>query len=244
MAKIAASKKKSTKKTDQPKTVSVAEESAGQKRKVRADEETDELESENNNKKNPGDLRSKLVWVYGIKPATSEKELRDFFENCGEIVRLDKADRHAYIEFRHKKDLKAALNKNGKSLGDLKLRVEVARESLKHAATNTIFFAGFDKELDVALIRSAIHEAFSKHGEIVGDIRIPFIHSKKALKKPKGIGYLQMASIEQASKAIKHLSGKEIAGGKLRLDFSEDLKAPESKKRRRGKKSDEGSEAS
>lgn len=188
----------------------------------------------------PDNLKAYIVFVTGIKATVTETALRTHFGGCGNIQRVKLTPRYAHIEFDNKSAVEAALKMDGIPLveGEHKLKVKLAKESVANAQSSVVFFTGFDTMLDVADIEKAVHKKFSKYGTIVGDIRIPLSHNKKSLKQPKGVGYVKMSSVDEAKKVIKKLSGKEVAGGTLRLDYSDDMstKPKKEKKKKNDKK--------
>lgn len=188
----------------------------------------------------PENLKAHIVFVTGIKATVTETALRTHFGGCGNIQRVKLTPRYAHIEFDNKAAVEAALKMDGIPLveGDSKLKVKLAKESVANGESEVVFFTGFDTMLEIADIEKAVHKKFSKYGTIVGDIRIPLSHNKKSLKRPKGVGYVKMSSVDEAKKVIKKLSGKEVAGGVLRLDYSEDMstKPKKEKKKKNNKK--------
>ena len=61
-----------------------------------------------------------------------------------------------------------------------------------------------------------IGEEFGKHGNVIG-VRLP---TNVEDGNPKGFGYVQYASIEEATEAIDKMAGASICGRPVRLDFS------------------------
>jgi len=61
-----------------------------------------------------------------------------------------------------------------------------------------------------------IQETFSEHGSILG-IRLP---TDPDSGRPKGFGYIQFSSVDEARSAIDNLQGADLAGRSMRLDFS------------------------
>lgn len=62
----------------------------------------------------------------------------------------------------------------------------------------------------------SLHEAFSEHGDIQG-IRLP---TDPESGRPKGFGYVQFSSVDEARGALNALQGSEVGGRPIRVDFS------------------------
>lgn len=62
----------------------------------------------------------------------------------------------------------------------------------------------------------SLHGVFSEHGDIQG-IRLP---TDPDSGRPKGFGYVQFSSVDEARQALNALHGSEIDGRPVRLDFS------------------------
>jgi nucleolin len=61
-----------------------------------------------------------------------------------------------------------------------------------------------------------IGDAFGKHGTVLG-VRLP---TNPEDGNPKGFGYVQYSSVDEAAKALEAMQGTSISGRSLRLDFS------------------------
>lgn len=61
-----------------------------------------------------------------------------------------------------------------------------------------------------------IRDAFTKHGNVLG-VRLP---TNPGDGYPKGFGYVQFSSIDEATKALGAMQGFSIEGRSVRLDFS------------------------
>ena len=62
----------------------------------------------------------------------------------------------------------------------------------------------------------SLHELFGEKGSILG-IRLP---TDPESGRPKGFGYVQYSSVDEARAAFNELNGAELAGRPVRLDFS------------------------
>jgi nucleolin len=74
----------------------------------------------------------------------------------------------------------------------------------------------FVGNLPFSATEDALHEAFGAHGSVLG-IRLP---TEQETGRPKGFGYVQFSSIDEAKAAHSALNGHELEGRAIRLDFS------------------------
>ncbi|CAI7673497.1 unnamed protein product [Penicillium bialowiezense] len=74
----------------------------------------------------------------------------------------------------------------------------------------------FVGNLPFSATEDALHEVFGAQGSVLG-IRLP---TEQETGRPKGFGYVQFASIDEAKAAHSALNGEEIEGRAIRLDFS------------------------
>lgn len=74
----------------------------------------------------------------------------------------------------------------------------------------------FVGNLPFSATEDALRDVFSEQGSIMG-IRLP---TDPESGRPKGFGYVQYSSVEEARHAHSQLQGQEIEGRSLRLDFS------------------------
>ncbi|KAL6720857.1 nuclear localization sequence binding protein [Lecanora helva] len=80
------------------------------------------------------------------------------------------------------------------------------------APSDTIFVANLPFEVT----QEAVGDAFAKHGEVLG-VRLP---TDQNSGNPKGFGYVQFGSIDEAKEAFDKMKGAVIMGRPVRLDFS------------------------
>ena len=101
-----------------------------------------------------------------------------------------------------KKDAKERSNQRQNKFGD--------RQST--APSDTLFVANvaFSANEDI------IGEAFGAHGSVLS-VRLP---TDMESGQPKGYGYVQFGSIEDATTALEQMSGATIEGRPIRLDFA------------------------
>ena len=79
-------------------------------------------------------------------------------------------------------------------------------------ASDTLFLGNLSFNAD----KDEIFELFGNHGTVVS-VRLP---THPETEQPKGFGYVQMSSVEEAQGAVDALQGHYISGRALRLDFS------------------------
>lgn len=82
----------------------------------------------------------------------------------------------------------------------------------KSAPSDTLFVAN----IAFGATEDVIGEAFGKHGNVIG-VRLP---TNPDDGNPKGFGYVQFSSVEDATTALDKMAGASIAGRSVRLDFS------------------------
>ena len=61
-----------------------------------------------------------------------------------------------------------------------------------------------------------VHDLFAEHGTITG-VRLP---TDQESGRPKGFGYVQFSSVDEARAAFNAVQGGELAGRPVRLDYS------------------------
>ena len=79
-------------------------------------------------------------------------------------------------------------------------------------ASDTIFVANLAFEAT----EDTVGEEFGKHGNVLG-VRLP---TDIDTGKPKGFGYVQFSSIEEAQEVFGKMSGALVLGRPVRLDYS------------------------
>lgn len=81
------------------------------------------------------------------------------------------------------------------------------------APSATLFVANlsFDASSDV------LRESFQEHGEVIAT-RMP---TDRETGDPKGFGYVEFNSVEDATNAYNKMSGTQILGRTIRLDYSQ-----------------------
>ena len=83
---------------------------------------------------------------------------------------------------------------------------------VKNPPAQTLFVGNISFEAD----ESTLTEYFQEHGSI-NSIRLP---TDRETGAPKGFGYVEMGSIEEAQAAFEALQGADVAGRPIRLDYA------------------------
>ncbi|KAF2724435.1 RNA-binding domain-containing protein, partial [Polychaeton citri CBS 116435] len=138
-----------------------------------------------------------------------------------------------YIEFTNAEDAAAALEaKAGTMLDNREIRLDFStprgqqngtpREKSGQRAqqygdqtgepTNTLFVGN----LAFSVEQNAVWEAFQEYGTVSG-VRLP---TDRETGAPKGFGYVEMGSVDEAKAALEGLQGGEIDGRPMRLDYA------------------------
>ncbi|KAF9945088.1 hypothetical protein BGZ65_011193 [Modicella reniformis] len=177
---------------------------------------------------------STTVFVGGLSWNVDNDWLRSEFTECGEIadVRVitdrdsQRSKGFAYVEFATAEGANAALALAGKEIDGRAIRVDLSETRSKkegggksfdkpaqaqNEATDTLFVGN----LSFHASEDDIRGAFAECGEIIS-IRLP---TDRETGKPKGFGYVQFSSIDEAKAAIAW-NGSELAGRPCRLDYA------------------------
>ena len=174
-----------------------------------------------------------------MRSATSRR--RREFEEFGELqgVRIitdrdsGRSKGFGYVEFTNAESgAKALEGRNGYELDGRGLRVDFSAPrdnnaqtpqqkqndraakfgDVKNPPAQTLFVGNISFEAD----ESTLTEYFQEHGSI-NSIRLP---TDRETGAPKGFGYVEMGSIEEAQAAFEALQGADVAGRPIRLDYA------------------------
>ncbi|ODN73810.1 hypothetical protein L202_07338 [Cryptococcus amylolentus CBS 6039] len=157
------------------------------------------------------------------------------FESCGEVVSArvvfdrdtQKSRGFGYVEFANLEASAKALEKDGAEVDGRNIRVNYATKRDNNQAADKRAKVFNDKQsppaetlwvgsLSFNVTEDQVYEAFGAHGD-VQSVRLP---TDRETGAPKGFGYVQFASIDEATAALKALNGQEIAGRAIRCDFA------------------------
>jgi len=183
------------------------------------------------------------LFVGNLSWNVDEEWLRRAFESFGELsdVRI-MTDRETgrsrgfgYVEFSKPADAKAAYDAmRGTEMDGRNINVDYANPRPAGAEQGTTpnksqararsFGDQTSPESDTLFIaniafgadQDSIRDMFQEKGSIMG-IRLP---TDPVSGRPKGFGYIQFSSVDEARQALTEFQGAELAGRPLRLDFS------------------------
>ncbi|ORZ20018.1 hypothetical protein BCR41DRAFT_351129 [Lobosporangium transversale] len=174
---------------------------------------------------------STTVFVGGLSWNVDNDWLRQEFEGCGDIadVRVitdrdsQRSKGYGYVEFANAEGAKAALALAGKEIDGRPIRVDISEGRPKKEAksfnnntpqgeaSDTLFVGN----LSFSATEDDLRSAFAECGEIIS-VRLP---TDRETGQPKGFGYIQFKTIEEAKAAIAW-NGSDLAGRPCRLDFA------------------------
>lgn len=182
-----------------------------------------------------GTEETKTIFVGRLSWNVDNDWLASEFAECGEVVsarvQMDrtsgKSRGFAYVTFSSSEAVEAALKLNGKEIDGRPVNIDksiekdrsVVREKRANAfgdsasEPSSVIFVG---NLSFDATEDTLWEKFSEFGDIKS-IRMP---TDRETGRVKGFAYVEFADIEKAKEAHKGLSGAEIAGRSVRLDFS------------------------
>ncbi|KAI1922653.1 nuclear localization sequence binding protein [Ophidiomyces ophidiicola] len=217
------------------------EEKPGKSQKRKADsEETPVSKKAKQESNNEAPAEGGNLFIGNLSWNVDEEWLRSEFEGFGELsgVRIvtdrdsGRSRGFGYVEFTNAADATKAFDaKKDTEIDGRKINVDFAnarqnagapRERAQSRAKNfgdqtspesdTLFIGNISFGAD----ENTIQEAFSSHGSILG-IRLP---TDPDSGRPKGFGYVQFSSSDEARSALNALQGSDLAGRSMRLDFS------------------------
>ena len=181
------------------------------------------------------DGSTKTIFVGNLSWAVDNDRLSQEFADCGEVVsarvQLDrntgKSRGFGYVTFATTEAADAAISLNGTKEVDgrtlnLDKSTDVGPNREKRAqafgdvrgAPSKVLFVG---NLSWNTVEDTIWDAFSEYGE-VSSVRLP---TDRESGKPKGYGYIEFSAVDSAQKALDAMSGRELDGRSIRLDFSQ-----------------------
>lgn len=216
--------------SDEEEEEETKEETSSNKRKADSEEASEE-EPAAKVAKTEGTF---TVWCGGISWEAKEDDVKEYFGQCGEIsdvrIRLDNATGKnkgfCHIDFTTKAAHDAALALSGSEFMGRSIRMDSAGDGSNRQPkkdenygpkSTKVFVANLNRDNTEDEHRSALTEAFSQFGTLVGEIRLPYNREEGTLR---GIGYLEFETPEQAEAAVKGMNGVDVNGRPLRTDFS------------------------
>ncbi|CAG58749.1 uncharacterized protein GVI51_E02981 [Nakaseomyces glabratus] len=206
------------------------EEKDSKKRKAEDEEE------ESSPKKAKTDGEPATVFVGRLSWSIDDEWLKQEFEHIGGVVAArvmyergtDRSRGYGYVDFEDKSYAEKAVKEmHGKEIDGRPINVDMStskptvnpREDrqkrfgdIPSEPSDTLFLGNLSFNAD----RDNIYEIFGKFGEIIS-VRIP---THPETEQPKGFGYVQYTSIDDAKKALEALQGEYIDNRPVRLDYS------------------------
>jgi len=76
--------------------------------------------------------------------------------------------------------------------------------------------------LPFSVAEEAVRELFGQ----AGSVQSVFLPVDKATGQPRGFGFVEMATNDEASKAIQMFDGHDLGGRRLRVNFAEERGGP------------------
>ncbi|KIM20731.1 hypothetical protein M408DRAFT_55298, partial [Serendipita vermifera MAFF 305830] len=161
--------------------------------------------------------------------------LKSEFESCGEVVRASvQMDRQSgksrgfgYVTFSTSAAAaKAVKEMNGKEIDGRAVNVDLATPKAPNPAGRAKVFGDtvspeskvlFVGNVSFSATEDMLWEAFGEHGDVVS-VRLP---TDRDSGQMKGYGYVEFTDVAGAKKAYENLTGYEIGGRNIRLDYSQ-----------------------
>lgn len=205
---------------------------APRKRKAEAEESSTSAKKSSAEGDQSGNL-----FVGNLSWNVDEEWLKSEFEKFGELLSLrivtdkdtGRSRGFGYVEFVNPEDAAKALQEmSGQQIDGRRLNVDTAAKRSEGAENSnkrqktfgdsqsepseTLFVANiaFDADEDM------IGQAFGEHGTVTA-VRLP---KDIETDRPKGYGYVQFASVSEATAALEAMKGAAIGGRPVRLDFA------------------------
>lgn len=179
---------------------------------------------------------SKSIFVGRLSWNVDNDWLANEFSECGEVisarVQMDrntgKSRGFGFVTFATVEAADAAVALNGKEIDGRPVNIDRSTDQDKsqvrekraaafgdnQSPPSAVLFVG---NLSFNATEDGIWETFAEHGEIKS-VRLP---TDRESGRPKGFGYVEFTDIEFAKKAYEALSGAEIDGRAIRLDYSQ-----------------------
>lgn len=241
---------KSDSESDAKKSDSDSSDSESEDEEKKESESEKESESDSDSKKRSASEESEeseakkakteptTVFVGRLSWNVDDDWLKREFEHIGDVISArvivdrqnnNRSKGYGYVDFETKEAAEKAIKElqgheiDGRPINvDLSTgraqtpnRNERARQygDVTSAASDTLFVGNLSFNTD----RDSLSNAFGEFGSIVS-CRIP---THPETQQPKGFGYVQFASVDEAKAAFDGFSGQSLDGRTLRLDFSQ-----------------------
>lgn len=188
-----------------------------------------------NGEASPAEEEVKSIFVGQLSWNVDNDWLGQEFADCGEVVSATvQMDRNTgrsrgfgYVHFTSSDAVTKALEMNGKEIDGRPVKVDKStppnKDSVREKRAQTFgdqtsppshtLFVG---NLSFSANEDSVWEFFNDYG--VKTVRLP---TDRETGKPKGYGYVEFDDIEGAKKAFEAMSGQELDGRSVRLDYSQ-----------------------
>ncbi|AAS53478.1 AFR107Wp [Eremothecium gossypii ATCC 10895] len=187
-------------------------------------------------KKQKTDGQPATIFVGRLSWSVDDEWLKTEFDHIGGVVGArviyergtDKSRGYGYVDFEDVSYAEKAVKEmHGKEIDGRAINCDMSTSKPASAPredrakkygdtpsqpSDTLFLGNLSFNAD----RDALFELFSKHGNVIS-VRIP-THPES--NQPKGFGYVQYGSVEEAQAALDALQGEYIDNRPVRIDFS------------------------
>lgn len=209
------------------------EEKEDESSKRKADDETEEP-SAKKQKVEESTEEPATLFVGRLSWSVDDEWLKREFEPCGGVISArvmmeratNKSRGYGYVDFISKAAAEKALNEmQGKEIDGRPINLDMSSSKPKpsndrakkfgdvpSAPSDTLFVGNLSFNAE----RSLLYDIFGAYGTVVS-CRVP---THPDTQQPKGFGYVQFSSVDEAKSALEALNGEYIEGRACRLDYS------------------------
>lgn len=218
-----------------------SEEKDSKKRKAEDSESsssTETPEPEAKKAKTESESEPATIFVGRLSWNIDDEWLKNEFEHIGGVIgarvlterATGRSKGYGYVDFENKELAeKAVAEMNGKEVDGREINVDMSNykkptpgersndraktfRDQKSDPSDTLFIGNLSFDSN----RDSVTEFFSQQGTILG-VRLP---THPETEQPKGFGYVQFASVDEAKAALEALNGEYLDNRPVRLDFS------------------------
>lgn len=213
-------------------------EEESKKHKINDNEDEDESEKPETKKSKVDASEPATLFVGRLSFNVDDEWLKSEFEPIGGVSaarvisdrQTNRSKGYGYVDFESKESAQKALDTmQGKEIDGRPINLDFSNSKpqalsnknserskkfgdVKSEPSDTLFVGN----LSFTTTRESLQEAFAEYGEVIS-ARVP---TNPETEQPKGFGYVQFSSIEDATKALNTLNGEYLDGRAVRLDFS------------------------
>lgn len=173
------------------------------------------------------------IFVGGLAWAVDDDRLRSEFEHIGQVISArvitdrdsGRSKGYGYVDFETKQAAEDAVEKmRGAEIEGRSVNVDMSQGKKKPAdraarfgdvpsnPSDTLFVGNLPFDVD----QNEVQDLFSQYGTVLS-VRLP---THPDTQQPKGFGYVQMGSVDDAKAAFEKLASHPINGRPIRLDYS------------------------